>query len=235
MANKIECSCLPHNLKEILTKAISNLESESVGTRSDDYEKIRGDLERHLDALKNMGIPDSQLELMRKSVPRDPILKQFEDLKEWTSQCECPEGTEFDWTQFPYHEVGYRPPVVRTGTSGEACTLDSAEKQALDTRLTELANKYVFSLRDTLFLVFMKDKYGEKNITASNVRQEAVKKGFITESEMNEFNRIATELDKGCGRQAGKTRNIHDTRLLKERHEAGLLTESREKYFGKKK
>ncbi len=229
------CKCLPSSLKQILDNAISNLESESVGTRSDDYEKIRGDLERHLDALKNMGIPDSQLEVMRKSVPRDPLLKQFEDLKTWADSCECDPKNEFDWTQFPYHEVGYRPPTIRTGTSGEACTLDSTEKQALDMRLTELANKYVFSIRDPVFLVFMKDKYGEKAITAANVRQEAVRKGFISQTEMDEFNRIATELDKGCGRQSGKTRNIHDTRLLKERHEAGLLTESRETYFGKKK
>lgn len=234
MANKIECSCLPSQLKTILDIAISNLEKESVGTRSDDYEKIRGDLERHLDALKNMGIPDSQIEVMRKSVPRDPLLKQFEDLKEWSNQCECPPDTAFDWTQFPYHEVGYRVPVVRTGPSGEACTLESNEKQALDMRLTELANKYVFSLRDPVFMVFMKDKYGEKEITASNVRKEAVRQGKMSESEMNEFNKIATELDKGCGRQAGKTRNIHDTRLLHERHSMGLLTDTKEMHFKKK-
>ncbi len=226
---------MPKNLSEILKKAISNLETESVGTRSDDYEKIRGDLERHLDALKNMGVPETQLETMRKSVPRDPILKQFEDLKTWADSCECEPGKEFDWTQFPYHEVGYRPPTVRTGPSGEACTLDSNEKQALDMRLTELANKYVFSLRDPVFMVFMKDKYGEKEITASNVRKEVIRQGKMSETEMNEFNKIATELDKGCGRQSGKTRNIHDTRLLHERHSLGLLTDTKEMHFAKKK
>ncbi len=235
MVLKTECRCIDTSLKSILDTAINNLERDSVGTRSDDYEKIRGDLERHLDALKNMGVPETQLDTMRKSVPRDPILKQFEDLKEWLNECECGTSDTINWTQFPYHEVGYRPPTIRTGTSGEACTLDSNEKQTLDARLTELANKYVFSLRDPVFLVFMKDKYGEKAITAANVRQEAVRKGFISQTEMDEFNRIATELDKGCGRQSGKTRNIHDTRLLKERHEAGLLTEKRETYFGKKR
>ena len=229
------CKCLPSSLKKILDNAISNLESISVGTRTDDYEKIKHDLEKHLEALKDMGIPSTQIEIIRQSIPRDPIVKQFSDLKAWSSQCECPPGIEFDWTQFPYHEIGYKEPVVRTGVAGEACTISKTEKQELDTKLTELANKYVYSVRDPVFLVFMKDKYGEKEITASNVRKEAVKRGLMSESEMNEFNRIASELDKACGRQSGKTRNIHDTRLLKERHEAGLLTEKREKYFEKRR
>ena len=235
MVLKTECRCIDSSLKSILDAAIHNLEKESVGTRTDDYERVKLDLEKHLEALKNMGIPDSQIETMRQSIPRDPIFKQFDDLKTWLNECECSETDVIDWTQFPYHEIGYKAPIVRTGKTGEACTISPSEKQELDIKLTQLANKYVYSLRDPVFLTDMKNKYGDKKITASNVRYEVVKRGIMSEQEMTEFNEIANELDTSCGRDKGKTRNIHDTRLLHERHEAGLLTEKREKYFEKRK
>lgn len=235
MVLKTECRCIDSSLKSILDAAIHNLEKESVGTRTDDYERVKLDLEKHLEALKNMGIPDSQIETMRQSIPRDPIFKQFDDLKTWLNECECSETDVIDWTQFPYHEIGYKAPIVRTGKTGEACIISPSEKQELDIKLTQLANKYVYSLRDPVFLTDMKNKYGDKKITASNVRYEVVKRGIMSEQEMTEFNEIANELDTSCGRDKGKTRNIHDTRLLHERHEAGLLTEKREKYFEKRK
>ena len=235
MVLKTECRCIDSSLKSILDKAIDSLEKESVGTRTDDYERVKHDLEKHLEALKNMGIPDSQIETMRQSIPRDPIIKQFDDLKTWLNECECSETDVIDWTQFPYHEVGYRAPVIRTGRTGEACTISPSEKQELDIKLTQLANKYVYSLRDPVFLADMKNKYGEQQITASNVRNEVVRRGIMSEKEMTEFNEIASKLDTACGRDKGKTRNIHDTRLLHERHEAGLITKKREEYFGKRK
>ena len=243
MVLKTECRCIDSSLKSILDAAIHNLEKESIGTRTDDYEKLKIDLERHAeetrDKLTKAGFGHEKIEevvsLIEKNIPRDPIFKQFDDLKTWLNECECSETDVIDWTQFPYHDVGYKEPVVRTGKAGEACIISPSEKQELDIKLTQLANKYVYSLRDPVFLTDMKNKYGDKKITASNVRYEVVKRGIMSEQEMTEFNEIANELDTSCGRDKGKTRNIHDTRLLYERHEAGLLTEKREKYFGKLK
>lgn len=238
---KTECVCLPKSLKQKLDDAISIMEEKEAGGRSKEYERSLHELNEKIDKVRELmeqvGTPSSVIESsvdqMRKSHPKDPILKQFDDLRKWSEECLCDDDKEFDWTSFPYHEIGYRAP--RTGTTGEDCTIDFDEKNKLDMRAQELANKYVFSLRDPVFLVFMKDKYGEQQITGGNVRKEITKYGKMTHEEMNEFNEIVHTLDKSCGRKGGDSVRKYDTQFLRERKFAGLLTTPREEFFGKKK
>lgn len=212
---KTQCQCLPSQLKSILDKAIASLESESIGTRTEDYERIRKDLEVHIDALKGMGIPETQLEQMRKSIPVDPMLKQFEDLKRWTDSCECPEGTEFNWTQFPYQEVGYKE--VGVGKEGRVAAFKSVENQikaglcavsgiSVDEALADvyrikaLSEKSIEALSKPEVVEYMNKKY-PGGWAQSSYKLELVKLGIMTPTDYDEWNRLITNVKQSC---AGK-------------------------------
>jgi len=214
MVLKTECRCIDSSLKSILDAAIHNLEKESIGTRTDDYERVKLDLEKHLEALKNMGIPDSQIETMRQSIPRDPIFKQFDDLKTWLNECECSETDVIDWTQFPYHEIGYRAPEGTPGSRATAfksivnqiesglCDVSGVSTQeALGNayKIEALSEKSIKALeQDTKVREHMNKKYPGGWAQAS-YKLELVKLGILTPHEYDNWNNMITEVKSSCG------------------------------------
>jgi len=209
MVLKTECRCIDSSLKSILDAAIHNLEKESIGTRTDDYERVKLDLEKHLEALKNMGIPDSQIETMRQSIPRDPIFKQFDDLKTWLNECECSETDVIDWTQFPYHEVGYKK--IRTAVPGigrissmekqlEQCGVTSGRTKELLDKISEYETKIIDEVTNNVLVeTNIKNMYPkEEDRTGANIAHYMDKLGILSKEAKEDYFNIGHEIQNVC-------------------------------------
>ena len=208
------CKCLPSSLKNVLDKAIANLEKESVGTRTEEYERSLKKLNEGLKALKELGVSEAVLETARRDMKKDPILKQFDDLKQWVSTCECDPSIEFDWTQFPYHEVEYRAPEGTPGSRATAfksivsqigsglCGVSGVSTQeALGNayKIEALSEKSIRALeQDPKVREHMNKKYPGGWAQAS-YKLELVKLGIFTPHEYDNWNNMIKEVKSSCG------------------------------------
>lgn len=232
-----ECACLPKPLELLMREAAALLKKEKVSDAvMADAEAKSLELKSHLEGLEKLGVKVTpELLAQVESTAKPDSVRLFEDLDKYIDSCKCGESEQFEWRSFPYHEIGYRAPKTpKVSASGEACTLSAEEKNDIELRLKHIADKYIYSLRDPVFLAEMKNKYGEELITGSNVRHEIVTQGRISKDEMNEFYELAHKLDEGCGRKTGTTVRKYDTELLTERINLNLQRKGREEFFKKK-
>lgn len=217
MASKIECKCIHPELRKVLEEAITNLEKDKVGSRHADYEKTMAEIDSHLESLRAMGIPEIQLDSMRRAIPKDSIIKQFDDLRQWLDECECKDDYGFDWQKFPYHDVGYKGEVAGTGKASRAYAFRSIEDQ-IKSGLCEMTGT---STDEALSDVYRIKALSEKSIEAleknpdvreymnkkypsgwaqSNYKLELVKLGILSANEYDEWNRKITDVKKGCAK-----------------------------------
>lgn len=250
MAYLNECKCLQPDLKSILQEAVDAMKVVKLAGKEDTTEQAKQSVASLVVTMRKNKIPEETISQMVtnfiNALPIDPEVKQFQEIDNYLNQCECPTGTALDWRIPKFHEIGYKIttssgkgtsfggiPRVDSLKACENITPEQAENMIL--RLTEIGKRYYNLPRDKMLLNEMKnDLGGEMMITGGNVRPWAVKKGIISESEMNEFLSIAKKLDECRGLSPGKTLNSFDTKLLAARTEVGLVRKPQPSQLKKK-